>query len=341
MKRVERVMLTMMMFFVLGLGLDACSQGAANLDQPTATHAITGEATTTKTHTAIITQETPTVTPSPETKLTPTALPCGREVCVFPGHFVLNRPISAANNDNIDTSYRYGSTQNGRREAHHGVEFVNPHGTSVLAAADGTIIVAGNDHSEVYSDWPFFYGNLIIIEHAIAELQFPIYTLYAHLSEVHVEVGQQVQVGETIGLVGLSGTAIGAHLHFEVRIGKNSYRETRNPELWLQPHSDENGDVNGAIIGRAIDEFGDVIPLQSIEIKMSKSNEDGKIRPFYLSTYANLTVNGDLTWEESFAIGDLPAGNYRVSFIARGLQYFDVEVLPGMVTMITFDAGNE
>jgi hypothetical protein len=289
----------------------------------------------------LITQETPTVTPSPETTLTPTALPCGREVCVFPGHFVLNRPISAANNDNIDTSYRYGSTQNGRREAHHGVEFVNPHGTSVLAAADGTIIVAGNDHSKVYSDWPFFYGNLIIIEHTIAELQFPIYTLYAHLSEVHVEVGQQVQVGETIGLVGLSGTAIGAHLHFEVRIGKNSYRETRNPELWLQPHSDENGDVNGAIIGRAIDEFGDVIPLQSIEIKSSRTDEDGQIRPFYLSTYANLTVNGDLTWEESFAIGDLPTGNYRISFIARGLQYFDVEVLPGMVTMITFDAGNE
>ncbi len=341
MKRMAQVMLLMMMLFGLGLGLAACSQRATNLDQATATHAITVEPTTTKTLTAIITQETPTVTPSPKSTFTPTALPCDQEVCVFPGHFLLNRPIAAANHDYIDTSYRYGSTQNGKREAHHGVEFVNPNGTSVLAAADGMIIVAGNDHSEVYSDWPFFYGNLIIIEHAISELQFPIYTLYAHLSEVHAEVGQQVQVGEAIGLVGLSGTAIGAHLHFEVRVGKNSYRETRNPELWLQPHTDENGEAYGAIIGRVIDEFGDVIPLRSIEIKTSRLDEDGQMTVFYLSTYANLTVNGDLTWKESYAIGDLPAGNYRVSFIARGLQYFDVEVLPGMVTMITFEADNE
>ncbi len=338
MKRVTWAMLLINVVFLLSLGSAACSQSANTPEQVTITDAISKPPTVTIKPTAQPSQVPPTVTASPEPTITLTALPCSPEICMLPGHFTLARPIASSDNDHIDTTYRYGSTQNGKREAHHGVEFVNSEGTSVLAAADGTIIAAGNDHSEVYADWPFFYGNLIIIEHNPATLELPLYTLYGHLSEVQVEVGEQVLAGEQIGLVGLSGTAIGAHLHFEVRVGKNSYRDTRNPELWLQPHRDDDGQFYGTIIGRVIDEFGDMIPLQSIEINTYTPDEDGKIIKFYLSTYANLTVNGDFAWEETFAISDLPAGFYRVSFVARGLQHYDVEVVPGMVTMITFDA---
>ena len=340
MKRVLRAMLLFNVIFLLDLGLAACSQSVNSPEQVTITNKISIPLTVTIKPTAEPSHVPYTVTISPEPTITLTALPCSPKICLLPGHFTLARPIASSNNDHIDTTYRYGSTQNGMREAHHGVEFVNPEGTPVLAAADGTVIAAGNDHSELYADWPFFYGNLIIIEHSRAPLEFPLYTLYGHLSEVQVEVGQQVQAGEQIGLVGLSGTAIGAHLHFEVRVGKNSYRETRNPELWLQPHLDDDGQFFGTIIGRAFDEFGDLILIQSIVIDAITPNEDGEIFKEYLSTYADLTVNGDLSWEESFAISDLPVGVYGVSFVARGLQHYDVEVVPGMITMITFDAGN-
>jgi len=343
MKRVSQSMVMAIVVFTLSFGLAACAQRTATPEQVAATQPIKVEptATLTPTLTAMPTEVPATLTPSQEPTITPTALPCSPDVCIFPGHFILARPIAASNNDYIDTTYRYGSTQNGNRKVHHGVEFVNPEGTPVLAAADGIVITAGNDHRETYANWPYFYGNLVIIEHTGTNLQVPLYTLYAHLSKVEAEVGEQVQAGENIGLVGLSGAAIGAHLHFEVRVGKNSYQETRNPELWLAPHSDENGQANGAIIGRSINEFGNMLSIDSVFIKAQMPDEAGKFANYYINTYASLTVHGDLAWEETFAIGDLPAGVYQVSFVARGLQYYDVEVLPGLVTMITFDAGSE
>ncbi|MEN8172807.1 MAG: M23 family metallopeptidase [Chloroflexota bacterium] len=343
MKRAQRGMMLLMVVFLLSFGLAACAQSTTTPKAMTVTNTITTvpASTMTATSTATATIVPATLTPSLEPTPTPTALPCSPEICIFPGHFILSRPITATDNDHIDITYRYGSTQNGLREAHHGVEFPNPEGTPVLAAAEGVVITAGNDHDDVFAEWPFFYGNLVIIEHTNDNLQAPFYTLYGHLSQVDVEIGEQVKAGGKIGLVGLSGTAIGAHLHFEVRIGENSYQETRNPELWLEPHSDENGDAYGAIIGRTINIFGGLLPVENIEIKALTPDGDGNFAIYYLSTYDNLTIKNDLKWEETFAIGGLPAGNYRVSFVARGLQYFDVQVLPGMVTMITFDASLE
>jgi murein DD-endopeptidase MepM/ murein hydrolase activator NlpD len=109
-----------------------------------------------------------------------------------------------------------------------------------------------------------FYGNLVVIEHtvpagcaAFPELPRPVYTLYAHLSEVLVTVGQQVQVGQEIGKVGMSGVAQGPHLHFEVRLGENTYEAVRNPDLWLSSHADQEGTLNGALAGCFIDSYGD------------------------------------------------------------------------------------
>jgi murein DD-endopeptidase MepM/ murein hydrolase activator NlpD len=63
-----------------------------------------------------------------------------------------------------DKVYPYGGTRGGTLRPHHGVEFMVPNGTPMLAAASGTVVVAGNDSVEVYGPQTGFYGNLVVIE---------------------------------------------------------------------------------------------------------------------------------------------------------------------------------
>lgn len=290
-------------------------------------------ATSSPTPPSTSTPQPPTPTPLP-----PTPTPCPPDICNYAGHFHLSRPIAAELVDVIDPTYRYGSTQDGLRETHIGVEFVNPQGTPVLAAADGVVIVAGNDYQTPYAAVPGFYGNLVIIEHNLPGIDEPVFTLYGHLYEIHVEVDQHVNMGESIGTVGFTGWAVGEHLHFEVRQDENSFRKTRNPDLWLRPHNDDNGQPYGVIAGQILDEFGSPIYNTQITIEQLSPDSDESIAAYYVDAYSDWTVNGDNIWGENFALGDLPAGKYRVSFIARGLQVYEVEVLPGQITMIVFDA---
>lgn len=89
------------------------------------------------------------------------------------------------------------------------------------------MVFAGDDGQTLLAWVPAFYGNVIVLEHLLAGEK--LYTLYGHLSRVGVSIGQAVKTGEPIGEVGASGTAIGSHLHFEVRRGANDYFSTRNP----------------------------------------------------------------------------------------------------------------
>ncbi len=138
----------------------------------------------------------PSLTPSPfPPTLTPTltAIPCNpstADYCITDGHFLLARPIHLPDNTFVDITYRYGSTANGKRDPHTGVEFVNKFGTPVYAAGEGTVIFAGPDKKPVYMPWNNYYGNLIVIEHPDG-----LYTLYAHLSKILVEQGQKVAAG--------------------------------------------------------------------------------------------------------------------------------------------------
>ncbi|MBN1669178.1 MAG: peptidoglycan DD-metalloendopeptidase family protein [Anaerolineales bacterium] len=279
----------------------------------------------------------PSATPTmPVNTATPT--PCQAEVCTYPGHFVFQKPIAPPGRNTVDGSYRYGSTQDGLRETHHGVEFLNSQGTPVLAAAAGTVVVAGNDHDAIYADWPYFYGNLVVIEHRFPEIEQPVYSLYAHLSAIDTRAGVLVRAGQQIGQVGFTGSAEGSHLHFEVRVGQNEYESTRNPELWLGAWPGGEQATPGAIAGRVVDEYGAPIEVPSIVIERLSADGSYVLESFYLQTYADHTVNGDDVWQENFALGDLPPGLYRVSFVVRGLQVYELEVQPGMVTFISFDA---
>lgn len=85
---------------------------------------------------------------------------------------------------------------------HRGVDFAAAFGTPILASQSGTVI-----RSEVHPSW----GNYVAILH-----EDGMTTLYAHNQQNLVKVGQQVEQGETIALMGSTGNSTGAHLHFEV-----------------------------------------------------------------------------------------------------------------------------
>lgn len=293
-------------------------------------------------------------TPISSTVIEPT--PCPPDRCVYQDVFFLSRPIDETLNDYVDVTYRFGSTQGEKREPHHGVEFLNGYGTPVKSAADGIVVVAGTDIDKISPQdaWPLefygpysnFYGNLVVIEHqAPAELQRldldglnKVFTLYAHLSEILVQPGQQVKSGQEIGKVGITGVSEGSHLHFEVRLGENKYQNSRNPELWLAPHKGENGQLNGAVSGRVIDSYGNNVPVSSIVLEYLPDGSQGADQSeIYLLSYEEKALIDQPPYRESFAVGDIPPGLYRISFPFYGRQEFLAEVFPGELTVLTFN----
>lgn len=92
------------------------------------------------------------------------------------------------------------------------VDFAAACGTPVVAAADGLVVPDENNPDDA-GGWNGGYGNFVYLEHSFGS---GIFTRYAHLSKLLVNVGDYVKQGQTIGLVGKTGDATGCHLHFEV-----------------------------------------------------------------------------------------------------------------------------
>jgi murein DD-endopeptidase MepM/ murein hydrolase activator NlpD len=87
---------------------------------------------------------------------------------------------------------------------HEGIDLAVPNGTPVVAAAAGTVIVAG---------WTGGYGNLVVVDHGNG-----IATAYGHNTYVTVAPGQAVAQGQLIAYSGNTGHSTGPHVHFEVRV---------------------------------------------------------------------------------------------------------------------------
>lgn len=306
------------------------------LGTPTPTPTATPTSTPTPTRTA-----TPTLTPTPTA--TPTATPSPTPTPASGGgavpspqpaleeHFWLSRPIAPPGNPEASRYYPYGTTAQGQYLLHHGVDLVNEMGTPVLAVADGRVVAAGDDHQVAYGPTTDFYGQVVILELDRRWQGQPIYCLYGHLSEVEVQVGDWVARGDVVGKVGMSGIALGPHLHLEVRVGQNSYWATRNPELWLRPLPGM-----GTIAGRLVDAEGRLVPETLVTLHPA-SDPDKRLWETW--TYPAGKVNPDDAWPENFLFADVPEGEYVLKAQVGGQWFFPVvRVEAGRTTRVEIRA---
>ena len=95
-----------------------------------------------------------------------------------------------------------------------------------IRAADGAEVRSIGTGSVVFSGWLKGYGNLVIVDHGSN-----FHSLYAHLSNSQVDVGNEVEEGETIGQVGDTGSLKGSYLYFEIRKSGQAV----DPLPWLKP----------------------------------------------------------------------------------------------------------
>jgi murein DD-endopeptidase MepM/ murein hydrolase activator NlpD len=92
----------------------------------------------------------------------------------------------------------------GRPAMHTGLDFRAEIGDPVQVTANGTVTAAG---------WSGGYGKMVEVDHGNG-----LATRYGHMAEIDVKVGQQVKIGQSLGLVGTTGRSTGPHLHYETRI---------------------------------------------------------------------------------------------------------------------------
>ena len=114
----------------------------------------------------------------------------------------------------------YGSRRilNGTpKRPHYGLDIAAPEGTSVRAPADGLVSLNQPDL--------FYTGVTVMLDHGHG-----LSTLYIHMSESSVELGQRVRQGDVIGAVGKTGRATGPHLHW----GMSLFGTRLDPQLMLE-----------------------------------------------------------------------------------------------------------
>ena len=243
-------------------------------------------------------------------------------------HFYFVRPNPADQVNWPLADYRYGQMFFANLD-HTGVDIDAAEGSPVMAAGPGTVVWAGwglFSESPENEDDP--YGRAVAVRHDFGYKGQQLFTVYAHMSRVDVVVGQYVDTGDPLGLVGSTGNTTGPHLHFEVRLGANSFHTTYNPELWLSPPQGW-----GVLVGRLVGTDRELIQLHPVEVT---SEETGKVR--VVKTYGGGAVNPDPYYRENLVLSDLPAGLYRVTmrYDSKNWQFW-VEILPGQVSYFNFN----
>lgn len=323
---------------LLALLLTACAPATTSAPpEETPTAVIAGEALT---QVPVVEEATPrpTIAPFRFVLPTPGAEPVsGWRPPLYPipwavsayDHFYFARPIAADNVNWPLAEYRYGGTFFAPNIVHTGVDIDAPEGSPILAAGPGTVVsadwglfteVAGNENDP--------YGKAVVIRHDFGYKSETLYTVYAHMSKIIAVVGQRVETGDVIGLVGDTGVTTGPHLHFEVRMGTNTFFRTYNPELWMAPPQGW-----GVLVGRITDDKGNL--LNQYELQVLPVPTERPIRR--VLTYAEGAVNADPYYQENLVLSDLPAGIYKLlmKYNDKDVQFF-IEIFPGQVTYFTF-----
>ena len=244
-------------------------------------------------------------------------------------HFYFARPIAADNVNWPLAEYRYGGVFFAPNIVHTGVDIDANEGTQILAAGPGTVVSA---------DWGLYtespgnvtdpYGQAVVIRHDFGYKDQELFTVYAHMSKIIAVVGQHVETGDVLGLVGATGATTGPHLHFEVRVGANTFYKTSNPELWMAPPQGW-----GVLVGRLTDDEGKLMHQFPVEVRPMPS----EVPLRKVLTYAEGPVNSDDYYQENLVLSDLPAGLYKIAFKYKDKDMqFWANVYPGQITYFTF-----
>jgi murein DD-endopeptidase MepM/ murein hydrolase activator NlpD len=241
-------------------------------------------------------------------------------------HFYFTRPIAADEVNWPLWDYRYGGIFF-EGVIHTGVDIDVDKGTPVLAAGSGKVVWAGYGLYRGMEDPTDPYGLAVAIHHDFGYQGQSLFTVYGHLEQVDVEVGQHVDAGEQLGLSGDTGHVTGPHLHFEVRLGSDGFFTTRNPELWLVPPQGW-----GVLAGRITESFDKLATGQEVIVHSLSSGQNWIAR-----TYGGGAVNSDAYYRENLVVGDLPAGSYEIRIAYAGYNYvLPMQILPGVVNYFSF-----
>lgn len=253
-----------------------------------------------------------------------------------PLHTWFARPIARTDQPYIDQTYRYGSTMGGNFQAHQGVEFNNPVGTTALAIDAGTVVHAG----------PAEQGALtVVIRHdsvlTTSNGRFYIYSTYYHNSRLLVSAGQRVTRGQPVSRVGNTGRATNDHLHLEVHASPvDSTRlivdpqvryppYTRNPELWIEPLAG-----TGVIAGQIWDADNRAVRQARVYGIVKPEPQE---TPFSFAESYGERNHPDPAYNEHFAVGDVPPGDYVLGTTISGRKVFrTVRVEAGKVSWVEF-----
>ncbi len=244
-------------------------------------------------------------------------------------HFYFARPIAADTVNWPLAEYRYGGVFFAPNIIHTGVDIDAEDFSPILAAGPGTVIQAGwGLYTEAPGNENDPYGLAVVIKHDFGYKDQQLFTIYAHMSKIIAYEGQHVETGDVIGLVGATGATTGPHLHFEVRLGANTFYSTYNPELWTAPPQGW-----GVLVGSLTDEEGKFLNQYPVEVRPLPSEVPLRT----VRTYALGTVNPDPYYQENLVLSDLPAGIYKVLLNYKGKdQQFWIQIFPGQVSYFTF-----
>ncbi|MCL5042254.1 MAG: peptidoglycan DD-metalloendopeptidase family protein [Gammaproteobacteria bacterium] len=118
-----------------------------------------------------------------------------------PSNLMLDRPVDGR----LSSAFGLRRFFNGEeRNPHSGLDFAVPSGTPIRAPAAGEVILVGDY---------FFNGKTVFVDHGQGLI-----SMFCHLSEIDVQIGDELDRGQVLGKVGATGRATGPHLHWNVSL---------------------------------------------------------------------------------------------------------------------------
>jgi hypothetical protein len=112
-----------------------------------------------------------------------------------------------------------------------------------------------------------------------------------------------------------------------VRLERNSYYTTLNPELWLVPPQGW-----GVLVGQMRNTNGSFLTEQDVTVRNKETGQKWTVR-----SYGPIAINRDPYYQENLVLSDLPEGSYEIIIDYLADRYTqDIEIRPGAITYFTF-----